>query len=173
MSRFTIVLALSISLLLIGLYACGYQLAGTGGLPGGIQTLHVQVVANSSSETGTETLVTNALISELNRRRQGVVVEADAAEAVLTGAIDALTWDTVSLRGLTTAAERRVYLTLSLSLVATNGDVLWKRSGLRAEQAYAVVEGNKPATENNRRSAIREVSLRLAEDVYRRMTDQF
>jgi outer membrane lipopolysaccharide assembly protein LptE/RlpB len=118
-------------------------------------------------------LITNALISELSRRRQGSIVDARTAEATLSGVIESLTWDTVSRKGVNRAAERRVYATLSLSLVDAKGNLLWKRSGLKAEQAYAVVEDNKPATENNRRNAVRKLSVRLAENVYRRLTDQF
>ena len=162
-----------VSLVTLFLSACGYRMAGGGGLPGGIQSLHVQLIENRTSETGAEALITNALINELNRRIQGVVVGAQDAQATLSGAIEALKWDTVTRKGLSTAAERRVYASLSLTLTAINGDTLWKRSDLRAEQAYAVVGGDTIATENNRRQAIRELSQRLAENVYRRLTDQF
>jgi outer membrane lipopolysaccharide assembly protein LptE/RlpB len=168
-----------ITLLIIGHIAaavsgCGYRLSAQGTLPGNIQSLNVQMIVNRSAETGAEISLTNALISELNRRRTGLVVDAGAAEATLSGAIESITWDTVSRKGLSTAAERRVYATASLVLVAAaDGGTLWKRSRLRAEQAYTVVDGNKQATENNRRNAVREVFDRLAEKVYRDMTDQF
>ena len=171
--RFNLLIILSVSLLVVSLSGCGYRLAGRGALPGGIQTLSVQILENRSSQTGAEVLITNALISELSRRRQGSIVDAQDADANLSGVIDSLTWDTVTHKGLNIAAERRVYATVSLSLVDAKGDILWKRFGLKAEQAYAVVEGNKPATEVNRRNAIRELSSRLAETVYRRLTDQF
>ena len=155
------------------LFGCGYRLAAQGGLPGDIQSLHVQLIENRSSETGAEVLITDALISELNRRRKGLVVDAPAAEATLSGTLESITWDTVTRKGLSTAAERRVYVVVSLSMVNETGETLWRRSRLQEEQTYTVVDGNKPATENNRRSAIRELFNRLAETVYRSMTDQF
>ncbi len=153
--------------------ACGYQLAGRGTLPGGVERIAIKVLTNRSSETGVEISITSALVSELNRRRQGTVVDPAEAEATMTGTIESLTWDTVSRKGINTALERRVYGTLSLTLTDPSGKVLWKRSGLKAEQAYAVVDDNKPATESNRRQAIGVLAQRLAENVYRRLTDDF
>jgi outer membrane lipopolysaccharide assembly protein LptE/RlpB len=155
------------------LAACGYQLAGKGDLPGGIQTIAIKMLDNRSSETGIETTFTNALINELNRRRRGTVVDSQKADAVLGGAIESLTWDTVARRGTITASERRVYASLSLTLTDGAGKVLWKRAGLKAEQAYAVVDGNKSSTERNRLMAINILSEQMAEYVYRRLTDNF
>jgi outer membrane lipopolysaccharide assembly protein LptE/RlpB len=155
------------------LAACGYQLVGKGDLPGGIQTIAVEMLDNRSSETGIETTFTNALINELNRRRRGTVVDSQKADAVLGGAIESLTWDTVTRKGTHTASERRVYASLSLTLTDGAGNLLWKRAGLEAEQAYAVVDGNKASTESNRRRAINILSEQMAEYVYRRLTDNF
>ena len=155
------------------LAACGYRVAGRGALPAGVQAITVQVLENRSSETGIETLITNALINELNRRRQGSVTSTDKAGATLNGTIETISWDTVARRGSSTAAQRRVYVTISLQLTDKSGQTIWERSGLQAEQAYTVVEDNKLATENNRRQAIGDLSQRLAENVYRRLTDNF
>lgn len=152
---------------------CGYQLAGRGELPGNIQSIAVRMLENRSSETGVETLITNALINELNQRRHGSVTAPDRADAVLAGTIDSLSWDTVAHRGVNTAAERKVYATISLTLTDRSGKVLWKRSGLSGSQAYSVVGDNKTATEINRRQAIAVLAEQVAENVYRRLTDNF
>jgi outer membrane lipopolysaccharide assembly protein LptE/RlpB len=164
---------LALAAILCMIAACGYQFAGRGELPGGIQTLTVKILENRSSESGVETVFTNSLINELNRRRRGSVVEEARADAILKGSIESLGWETVARVGTHTAAERRVYASLALSLTDMHGNVLWKRRGLRAEQAYAVVEGNKSATESNRRRAITILSEQMAETVYRRLTDHF
>ena len=153
--------------------ACGYQFAGRGDLPGGIQTLSVRILENRTSETGVEITFTNALINELNRRRRGSVVKGASAGGVLQGTIESIVWDTVARTGTISAAERRVYATVALVLKDMDGNELWKRDGIRAEQAYAVVEGNKSATESNRRRAITTLSEQMAEEVYRRLTDKF
>lgn len=152
---------------------CGYRLAGRGELPGNVQSIAVRMLENRSSETGVEALMTNALINELNRRRQGSVIALDRADAVLTGTIDSLSWDTVAHRGVNTAAERKVYATISLTLTDRSGKVLWQRSGLSGSQAYTVIGGNKTATEINRRQAVAVLAEQVAENVYRRLTDKF
>jgi outer membrane lipopolysaccharide assembly protein LptE/RlpB len=152
---------------------CGYRLAGRGELPGSVQSIAVRMLENRSSETGVETLITNALINELNRRRQGSVTAPDRADAVLSGTIDSLRWDTVAHRGVNTAAERKVYATISLTLTDRSGKVLWQRSGLSGSQAYTVVGDNKTATEINRRQAVAVLAEQVAENVYRRLTDNF
>ena len=76
-------------------------------------------------------------------------------------------------RGVNIAAERRVVVIISLVLTDMEGKVLWKRSRLTAEQAYAVVDGDKAATESNRRQAIDLAAERVAETAYQRMVDNF
>jgi outer membrane lipopolysaccharide assembly protein LptE/RlpB len=152
---------------------CGYRLAGRGELPGNVQSVAVKMLENRSSETGVETLMTNALINELNRRRRGSVVAPDQADAVLTGTIESLSWDTVAHIGVNTAAQRKVYATMSLTLTDRSGHVVWRRTGLSGSQAYTVVDGNKTATEINRRQAVAILAEQVAENVYRRLTDNF
>lgn len=152
---------------------CGYQFAGHGQLPGGIDRIAVNVLINRSAVNDIESMVTNALVSEINSRRRGAIVKGGDAQATLAGTIDSITWDTVSHRGVNTAAERRVYIVISLALSDLDGKVLWKRARLSAEQAYTVVDGNKPATENNRRQAIDLAAQRVAETAYQQMIDNF
>jgi outer membrane lipopolysaccharide assembly protein LptE/RlpB len=152
---------------------CGYHFAGYGQLPGGVDRLAVNVLLNRSSVSGIESTVTNALVNEIERRRRGAIVKGDRAQATLAGTIDSITWDTVSHRGVNTAAERRVYVVISLALSDLDGKVLWKRARLAAEQAYTVVDGDKIATENNRRRAIDLAAQRVAETAYQRMVDNF
>jgi hypothetical protein len=142
-------------------------------LPGNVERIAVNVLQNRSTVSDIETTITSALVSEFNRRRRGVIVKEDKAQATLAGTIDSITWDTVARRGVTTAAERRVYVTISLELSDVDGNVLWKRARLAAEQAYTVDEGDKTATENNRRQAIDLAAQRVAESAYLSMIDNF
>ncbi|MCJ8502550.1 LPS assembly lipoprotein LptE [Desulfatitalea alkaliphila] len=158
--------------LLTLLTACGYQLAGEGPLPGGVNTIAVTMLANRTGESGVEAVMTNALIDELTRRRQGVLVDAQRADAVLSGTITGLSADTLSRSATLTARERRLVVTASLTLKDRNGNVLWQEGQLRAETSYPVA-GTKAGTETNRRLAIGKVAQRLAEYVYERLTDTF
>jgi outer membrane lipopolysaccharide assembly protein LptE/RlpB len=164
--------------LLLGMLAvicsgCGYHFAGEGQLPGGVDRLAVNVLLNRSSVSDVESTVTNALVNEIERRRRGAITKGDRAEAILAGTIDSITWDTVSHRGVNSAAERRVYVVISLALTDVDGKVLWKSARLTAEQAYTVIDGDKLATENNRRQAIDSAAQRVAEIAYQRMVDNF
>lgn len=154
------------------LAGCGYRLAGTGELPGGVKRIAVNMFANRSSENGIEATITNALIDEFTRHQQAVV-PVEKAQATVTGSIDSISWDTLSRRGLNAATERRVNVMISLVLKGMDGKVLWQRSGLSANQAYAVVNGDKPATDVNRRQAIELAVQRIAETAYRRMVANF
>lgn len=158
---------------LVALSGCGYQLAGRGALPGNVQTIGIKMLANRSMETGAEAIVTNALSDELNRRRPGTLKRVIDADAVMSGVIDAINRKTVSRAGTLTASQRRVSVTLSLTLKDRSGKILWQRSRLTAQGDYTVVAGNNTTTENNRREAIFEAAQLLAEGVYRALTDDF
>jgi outer membrane lipopolysaccharide assembly protein LptE/RlpB len=163
-----LLLALCLSVLL----ACGYQLAGSGELPKGVNTIAVQVLANHTAESGLETTITNAVIDELTRRRQDLVVGVERADGILSGTINRLTTSTSARSDLLTAVERRLIVTVSFVLKDPSGKVLWQGRQLSAEQAYAVGE-SKAATEMNRRLAIGIVAQRLAEYLFERLTDSF
>ncbi len=154
------------------LTGCGYRLAGSGQLPGDVKTIAVQVFTNRTAESGLETTVTNAVIDELTRRRQDLVVEVGEAEGILSGTIGRLTTATVSRSGTLTALERKVVVTASFVLKDPNGKTLWQRGAVSAEQAYAV-EDSKSATDMNRRLAIGLAAQRLAESFYVSLTDSF
>lgn len=146
--------------------ACGYQLAGTGSLPGNIKRTCVVMVVNRTAESGLETKVTNALIDEFTRRGQDVVASSDQADGVLSGSIDALATETVSRSGTITAVERRVVITASFVLKDRKGKVLRQVQRITAEQAYTVSDAN-------RLRAINDACQRLAESAYDRLTDTF
>lgn len=167
-----IVHSLVAALCLTALSGCGYHLAGSGELPGGVERIAINVLVNRSSENGIEATITNAVIEEFTRRRQAVV-PVEEAQATVMGSIDSISWDTLSRRGVHTATERRVNVMISLVLKGKDGTVLWQGSRLSARQAYAVVGGDKPATDANRRQAIELAAQRIAETAYRRMVDNF
>lgn len=152
--------------------ACGYHFAGMGKLPGDIRNLSVVMLKNRTSETSLENVITNDLIYELSRSGQVHIVDADQAEATLSGVITAVTTETISHRGEHTSNERRVTVRVDLRLMARNGEVLWERKGLRDKEAYNVLDG-KLETEQNRKQAIQTLSTRLSETVYTSLTDDF
>ena len=151
---------------------CGYRFAGGGKFPGNVHRLFVDMLENRTAETGIENTFTNDLIYEITRRKKVVLTGADRAEAVLSGTIKALTIETISHRGTMTSLERRVTVTVDLGLVKPDGETVWSARNVAENEEYAV-SADKSTTEQNRRNAILALSKRLAENIYRRLTEDF
>ncbi len=158
----------------IFLSACGYHFAGSGEFPAGVTRVYIDMLQNRSSETGVESTFTNDLIYEFTRNREAAVAEdRSAADAVLTGSIVSLAVDNISRASVSRALERRVTGILNLRLESPDGRVLWASGNIVDREDYAVVSGNKTATDQNKSDAIAELSRKLAEAAFNRLTDNF
>jgi outer membrane lipopolysaccharide assembly protein LptE/RlpB len=155
--------------------ACGYRFAGQGDLPSSIRRIQIPLLTNQSGITGIETTFTNDLIYEFTRtsRASARLVGAEAeADAVLKGRIGPIAVRTITHRGHQVALERRVTVSLSVTIVSLEGTVIWSVEDLTDHEAYPVSEDTL-ATEHNRREAIIEISQRMAETVYNGFTTNF
>lgn len=152
--------------------ACGYRL-GAGPLPGGVQRLHVRMVANTTQETGLEGVVTNALITEFARHGRVAISPAATADGVLTGRVRSASLDTVLRAGVHSSLQRRVHLTLSLTLTDTRGRVLWNVARLVESEPFDVVPDDARLTAIHRRQALRAAAERAAERVFVDVTRAF
>ena len=157
----------------LALANCGYQFVKTPTLPGGLQTLHVNVLANNTGETGIETIFTNDILYELLRAGQGLVADQGRADGELSGAITNLRIETVAKRDTMISLERRVVCYIDLRLTDRSGTTVWSARDLKDAETFYVITDNKLATEKNQKDALRRVSRRLAEKVYYRLTDNF
>ena len=152
------------------LAACGYQFAGQGRMPAGVERVFVRPLENRTAETGLATVVTDAIRYEFVRA--GKSGAADRAGAVLSGFITSIQIETATRRGLTTALEKRVQVTADLKLQHSDGRLLWQDPQLRADETYAVA-ADKMQTDQNLKVAIRLLARRLAEDLYLRLGEDF
>ena len=156
------------------LTACGYHFAGSGSFPAGVSRVFITILENRSAETGAESIFTNDLIYEFTRnRKESLVQERSSADAILTGAIVSLSVENISRSTVSTAVERRVTGTMNLRLESSDGRILWSSGNIVERQAYAVVNGNKTATDQNKSDAIAVLSSKLAESAFNRLTDDF
>jgi outer membrane lipopolysaccharide assembly protein LptE/RlpB len=154
--------------------ACGYRFAGSGSLPGEIQTLFIAMLENRTAETGMENTITNDLIYEFTKNSRIELTDHPAAAvASLSGVILSISNETVSRQGRYASQERRVKITVGLKLTDVNGTIIWTADSISENQEYEVAQGDKPATEQNKALAVSELSKRLAETIYNRMTDGF
>jgi outer membrane lipopolysaccharide assembly protein LptE/RlpB len=159
-------------IVLVGLCSCGYQFAGSGSLPQGVEKIFITVLENKTTEAGIENQVTNALVYEFTRNQQDLASEANEADAILKGSVTSLVTTTISRQGERTSKERRIILTVDLALVKPDDKAIWNAKGIQADKTY--LSGDDEAVSgNNRREALTLAAQRLAEDVYNRMTDDF
>ena len=164
-------LGLILTVTVLAAVSCGYRFSANGPLGKNISTVSVSMLDNRTAETGVENIFTNDLIFEF-MKNGNTITERDSADAVLSGAIDAMQIETVAYRGQVTALERRIAAHVSLKLSDRNGKVIWSANRLSQNEVYGVLK-EKNATDYNKREAIKTLSKRLAEDAYSRMTDSF
>ncbi|MGM0453911.1 MAG: LPS assembly lipoprotein LptE, partial [Thermodesulfobacteriota bacterium] len=152
--------------------ACGYRFAGGGKLPGDVTRIAVEILDNRSGETGIENIITNDIINEFTRRGNVEISSKKAAEAVLSGVIQSAKATSVSNRSAYTTAEREVTVRVDLKMTDSTGKIIWSAKGIEAAEDYIVLS-EKIRTEQNKKSAIVDLSERLAQRIYYRLTDQF
>lgn len=160
--------------LFITLTACGYHFKGSGLMaPEGVQTISITVLENRTSESGIEGLFTNDLTYEFTRSKVLRVVEKDSADAVLSGTISSMGVNTISHTANYDSGERRVTITLNLTLKSRDGKVLWSDTSLSDRENFRVSPGDRIATDRKRRVAIEAISERLAEKAHDRILTGF
>ena len=152
--------------------ACGYRFAGSGKLPGGIQTIAIDIFKNRTTETGLENTITNDLIYEFTRKGRSVQKNSKKADAILTGVIESERISTISRQAQQSALARRVEITVNLKLTGSDGGVKWSASNVSAFEDYDV-STDRQVTDINKRKAIENLSKKLAERVYNRLTEDF
>lgn len=152
--------------------ACGYNFSGGGELPGGIQTVNIRIFENQSGETGIETLLTNDVVNQFLRFDTVRIVEKDQAEAILTGTIKSARIRTIAHKSPGRSTERRITLYLDVTLHSRDGRRIWSASDIASGDSF-VVASEKHRTEQNKKSAIANISKRLAERMYYRLTGEF
>ena len=165
---------IGIAIILACLLGCGYRFAGSGSYPAGVTRIYITLLENRSGETGVESTFTNDLIYEFTRnRKESVAPDRPSADGILSGTIASLSVENISRTSVSTAVERRVTGILNLRLESPDGRQLWGSGNIVERQTYAVVPGDKLATDQNKAVAIDAVSQKLAESAFNRLTDDF
>lgn len=153
--------------------ACGYRFQGEAKLPGGAQTVFVDMFENRTNVPNLETVVTNAVAFEFTKRsRTAIVRDASQAGLVMRGIIRSVEVSSVASRGKDAAGERNVKLTLDVRLVDPGGKVAWSANGLSDAEAY-VVSNDAILNGEKQQATVGIVATRIAEKIYNRFTDDF
>jgi len=155
------------------LCSCGYRFAGGSGPPKGLNTIFVRLIENQTAEIGAEIILTDQLKNEFIRKYKGEIVAEEQAEGILSGRITGIRSWTIARRNAQSSLEKRVSVTIDLTLKNQAGEVAWFTRGMSGSEVYAVSQTDNLQTENNKRDAIELVCKRLGEEAYYRMTDDF
>jgi len=158
---------------LVSVTACGYRFAGSGGPPQGVEKLFIELIENKTTESGVDILITNGLKNEFIQKYRGVLVDREVATAVLSGAVVGIRTETVARRGALTSLERRVYMTIDLTMKSSHRERIWFTKGITTSDTFTVVSGDKEATEQNKRITLQDLARRIAEISFNRLTDDF
>ena len=125
-----------------------------------------------TAEVGIQTQLNSDIIYEVTRRDSARLARSDKADALLSGVIKTIQDTDIAHTGTSTASQRRVTLTIDMKLERQDGAILWRRNGLSDYEAYAVA-ADRNQTELNRHSAVEKLSKRMAETIYKSITDNF
>jgi len=159
-------------LLLVG--GCGYHpMSQPGALPGGMQTMHIRLFDNRTTEAFLENAVTEAVIERFSRQRGLNLVESAAqADAQLSGALVGYTLGASGYSQLDQITEYRVSLSVAAELRRrSDGKVLWKGTLERSEEFPSSTD--KAAQEDNESAAAQVAIDRLAEELHYRTLANF
>ena len=141
-------------------------------MPGGVQTIAIEIFENRTPETGLENILTNDLIYEFTRKGRRVQKNSKDADAILTGVIQSERITTISRQAQQSPLARRIEITVNLKLTGSGGGVKWSASNVSAFEDYDVA-ADRQVTDINKRKAIENLSKKLSEKVYSRLTDNF
>ena len=172
MSKRSLVVA-TISLMCLVIAACGYRFSGAGTLPKGVKRIFVNLFENRTAEVGLENRITNDVISEFVIKRKDTLVTQSEADAILKGTIVSLRKDAISRTGAGEVQERRVEVVVNVSLVDPSGKTIWSAQGVSAAEAYAAGGIEDSTSGSGRSGALTDLSKRIAEKIYNRLTEDF
>lgn len=163
-----------LSIFLFGLLGCGYHFPGHGGaLPVGMEKLYIPLFVNKTLETQLENKMTSRVSEVFSRNKKISQVEnPQYAEAVLVGTIQAYNNRALSYDQNDDISEYRSTMIVAAELRQVETDqLLWK--GTANWDAEYNAADDKAIQEDLEQQAIDEITLRLAEELFYQLLDDF
>ena len=153
---------------------CGYHLSGSAGLPPAVagKRIAVATFTNKGYRANMGAILTGSLIDEFAKRTGGLVVAEKNAELKLDGTILSYSTTAISFTAVDTVKEYRAQVTAECSLTERgSGKVVWK--GTVTQWQDYPVNADVALQQNSEDAAIREISRKIAQQVYQNVTDGF
>ncbi len=159
--------AVGVSVAVLPLIACGYQLVRYGGGLGEVRSVAIRTFANDSYEPGVEYTVADALRREFLRRRGVRLIEdPGAADLVLSGRVEDVSVSGRSFSSVLLALEFQLTVDLELRATLRDGsEVPFDAAALRESERF-LASADVEAERKNREEAVRRVASLLAGRVY-------
>ena len=159
---------------LLCLVGCGYQLRGKEtNLPPGIHSVAIPLFANRTDQTGIETQITRALVEKFISTKRLSVSPRDSADSLLTGTVKVFSTSPVAVTSSTQlTTEYRATVIVEYNFQGQKDGKVLIREEISEWRNYPVVS-DLNATEQNKREAIRRISLLLAERVHEQILGGF
>lgn len=165
---------LMIIALVFGLAGCGYHFPGKGGaLPGNVKKIYLPLFVNRTAEPRLESLLSND-VSEVFARNANIqqVEDQQQADAILQGVISHYTSSALSYDKNDNISEYRATMVVEVELRrVVDGRLLWKGTISWDDEYRAAAD--KAVQEDLEQAAIKEISLRIAEELLSRLLDDF
>lgn len=124
---------------------CGYALAGRGSfLPADIRVVGIPLLENRTTTARIEQILTEKIRTEfIARGKYNIVSGAGGADAVLSGAVTAISYQPVGLTNQQQQASRYLFVvTMRVQFTdARNNEVLWSNEALTFRDEYDLSRG--------------------------------
>lgn len=158
---------LIVIILVIGEAACGYRFVGQEtNLPVDIKTLAIPLFANQTDQIGLESEITQALRDRFISSKRLAIREEKSADLILKGQVKSFSTTSVAVtKGLLVTSGYRAMITIEIILKRhQDGQILWKDE--ISEGWNYPVGADLMQTDYNKKEAIRQIALLLAERVH-------
>jgi outer membrane lipopolysaccharide assembly protein LptE/RlpB len=167
-------LSLGIFLAFLCVAGCGYQLRGREtNLPPDIHSVAIPIFGNRTDQTGIETEVTRALVEKFISTKRLSVSPRDSADSFLTGTVRSFTTYPVAVISSTqSTTEYRATVLLEYNFQGRKDGKVLFREEISEWRNYPVVS-DLNATEQNKKDAIRSISILLAERIHEQILGGF
>jgi TolB-like protein len=163
------------TLFVILLTGCGYHPpeAAESWVGGETRVIYVELFDNQTTEPYLENFITEALIAELSRSRLIELTEnPQAADARLVGVVNSFKSLASAYSSSDQITDYRASMKITARLQRTkNNELLWQDSLSRSENYLANANINQQL--ESERLIARQISERLAEDVYAQLLNNF
>jgi outer membrane lipopolysaccharide assembly protein LptE/RlpB len=157
----------------LSLGACAYHLPGQGGgLPGGVERIHIAMFDNLTREPLLENRLTTEVIDVFSGRSNIRQVAIKEAEAQLTGRILSYDSRSIAYRQGDQISKYRATMVVAVRLQRSDHqELLW--DGTVSWQTEYEAAADKMLQGDAERRAQDELARRLAEEIFSRLLDDF